>query len=135
VPALRRHALLAATLVLVWASTPAAADPAVPGAWHVTGDIAGRTFALDCRFEPAAAAFGGTCTETASSDSHGSPGKVHRLNSGSLAGAQIAWSYPVTVMFMHIAIGFNGRFDGNRITGATSAAGRKGSFVATRPGS
>lgn len=129
-----RHSIcLVAGLVLGLTASARAADPAaVPGSWHVTGDIAGRSFALDCRFEPGSGAFGGICTETASSDARGSPGKVHRLNSGTLSGTRITWSYPVTVMLMHIGIGFDGRIEGNRIVGITSAAGRKGSFQATR---
>lgn len=114
------------------AAGQAAERSPVPGAWHVTGDVAGRSFALDCRFNPAAGGFGGDCTELASSDARGTPGKVHRLNKGSQSGAQISWSYPVTIIFMRLDIGFAGKVEGDRISGTTSAAGRKGSFSAIR---
>jgi hypothetical protein len=101
-----------------------AASPAL-GDWHVTGDVSGHAFALDCHFAPAGAGFGGTCAKAGAD-------KVLRLNSGSVAGDKVTWSYPVTRMLMTFDMTFAGHLAGGRITGTASAAGRSGTFVATR---
>ncbi len=104
----------------------------IGGAWHVTGEVIGHAFVLDCHFEPAGNQFGGACVEAGGNDSHVKLGKVHKLSEGSVSGQQVRWAYPVTVMLMSIDIRFGGKLDGNIITGDTSAAGRKGSFKAVR---
>jgi hypothetical protein len=92
------------------------------GTWRVNGAIAGRTFVLDCRF----AEKGGTCTDA-------SPGgKTHPLTSLSVAGSQARWTFATRVVLMSITLAFDGRIEGNRMSGTMSAAGRHGTFTAAR---
>jgi hypothetical protein len=100
--------------------SPALAQPI--GAWRVNGAIAGRSFVLDCRFEEK----GGTCTDA----SRG--GKTHPLTSLSVAGNQARWTFATRVVLMSITLAFDGRIEGNRMSGTMSAAGRHGTFTAAR---
>ena len=114
---------------------PAHADAAALGHWRVAGSVSGHAFTLDCRFEPAGApggtSFGGGCTELAAGEM-GHPGKAHALTKGTVAGDRLTWAYPVSVMFMKFDMTFEGTVAGPRMTGTASAAGRTGSFTATR---
>jgi hypothetical protein len=121
---------LGATVLALAVSAPAHAE--IGGSWLVKGDVAGKAFVLDCRFEPRGPQFGGVCVEAAGSDANVKAGKVHKLTQGSLNGNQVHWAYQVSVMFMSVDIGFAGMLAGDRIGGTTSAAGRKGTFTAIR---
>lgn len=128
--------LALAALALTPIALPASAAETGPaGNWKVTGDIAGHAFALNCHFEPKAGALAGTCTELAGTDGangKGSPGKVHVLTKGAVAGSAVSWAYGARALLLSITVSFTGTQDGARITGTTSAAGRGGSFTATR---
>jgi hypothetical protein len=128
---LRNAAFAAALGPSVFALLVAPATAQVAGAWHVTGNVSGHGFVLDCHFEPLNAAFGGNCIETGG-DNHVKAGKVHKLTQGSITGQQIHWAYPVSVMFMSFDIDFTGTLAGNGISGVVSASGRKGKFSAVR---
>jgi hypothetical protein len=119
--------------VLLLAAAPQAgfADGSALGRWHVSGTISGHDFALDCSFTPAKAGFGGSCTEMASGD-NGHSGKVHTLTSGTAAADRLTWAYPVSAMLMKFDMTFEGKVEGARMTGVAHAAGRTGSFTATR---
>ena len=119
---------LAFSLVALVASGAAAQ---VAGAWQVTGKIADNPFALDCRFEPHGAQFGGVCVEAASGDKV-KPGKAHTLSKGEVAGGQVRWAYPANFGLLKFEVSFDGALRGDRITGVTSASGRKGEFTAVR---
>jgi hypothetical protein len=107
-------------LALALAAAPAQAQ--IAGTWRVNGAIAGRTFVLDCRFQEK----GGACTDA-------SPGgKTHPLTSLAVNGGQAHWTFVTRVMLMAITLAFDGRVDGNRMSGAMSAAGRHGTFTAVR---
>jgi hypothetical protein len=127
---MRRSAVLLAPLL---AAVPQAglADTAPLGLWHVSGSISGHDFTLDCRFTPTGTGFSGNCTETAAGDK-GHPGKVHALTSGKIAADRLTWGYPVSAMLMKFDMTFEGKVEGGRMTGVTHAAGRTGSFTATR---
>jgi len=114
----RIFSLFALTLCLV--SPPAKAQAA--GAWRVSGSISGRTFVLDCRLQPS----GGACTDVAKN------GKSHPLTSFFLNGSQARWGFTTKVMIARIAMSFEGRVDGDRMSGTLRAAGRTGSFTAVR---
>jgi len=92
------------------------------GAWRVNGAIAGRTFVLDCRFEEK----GGACTDASSG------GKTHPLTSLSVAGNQARWTFATRVVLMSITLAFDGKIEGNRMSGTMNAAGRHGTFTAVR---
>ncbi|MDE2302605.1 MAG: hypothetical protein KGK11_08610 [Sphingomonadales bacterium] len=110
----------------------AAAPSGAGGPWHVTGDVAGHGFVLDCTFSQSGAQLAGACIEAGGSDSHVKPGKVHKLSEGSVAGSAVRWAYPVSVMLLPIDIRFTGTASGDHMTGTVTAAGRKGSFTAVR---
>jgi hypothetical protein len=127
----RRYAYL---LALILAAAPQAglADSPALGRWRVTGTISGHDFTLDCRFTPAGAGFGGSCTEMAAGGDMGHPGKVHALTSGTIAADRLTWAYPVSAMLMKFDMTFEGKLENGRMTGIAHAAGRTGSFTATR---
>jgi|SRR5579871_2956635 len=112
-------------------SSPVLAAESPLGRWHVAGSVSGHDFTLDCRFVPAGAGFGGTCTEV-DPGNMGHPGKVRVLTRGTIADDRLTWAYPVSVMFMHFDMTFEGTLANSRITGTASASGRKGSFSAHR---
>lgn len=111
-----------AVLPLLLTASPAAAQ--ILGAWHVTGQINGKSFTADCQFTPAAAGFGGVCTDD-------SNGKKHILSAGSRSGSAVQWSYPASYMMMSFTVRFAGTLKGETMDGTISAAGRNGSFTAT----
>jgi hypothetical protein len=121
----------ALALISLAAASPAAAA-GVGGDWRVTGDVSGRAFALDCRFEPKGGGFGGVCVELAGGDAHVQPGKTHAVSDGAVSGQKVSWSYPVSVMMMKLNVAFTGALDGARMSGAVTTAGRKGAFTAIR---
>lgn len=128
---MRRSLVLVLAPIAMTVPQLANAGAQAQGQWHVTGNVSGHAFSLDCRFEPAGAGFGGVCTEQAAGAA-GHAGKSHTLSRGTLKGNQITWPYPVSVMLMKFDMTFSGTLEGNRISGTASAAGRQGSFVAVR---
>ncbi|MFA7603165.1 MAG: hypothetical protein WCY29_09170 [Novosphingobium sp.] len=91
--------------------------------WRVDGAISGRKFALDCRFEQAA----GVCVDA---ESRGK--RSHPLLSLSSSASQKRWSFKTRVALLSITLAFDGRVDGDRMSGVVTAAGRTGSFTAVR---
>lgn len=102
------------------------------GSWRVNGEINGKAFVVDCKFSPAGARLGGLCTEVATGDQKGKPGKQHIISKGSFEGQAVRWTYPIKVMMMSIDIDFVGKLDGDAMRGAVSAKGRQGTFSATK---
>jgi hypothetical protein len=116
---------------LVWAAIAASglmAGTARAETWHVTGTVSGRAFAVDCRLVPQ----GGTCVDMSTGESSVKAGKVHKLTQFSVNGRQVQWAYQSSVMLMPITISYSGDSDGARMTGTMTAAGRNGTFTATR---
>lgn len=117
-------------LVLALAcAAPAMADAG--GAWHVTGEISGNKFALDCKFTAQGTELAGECTGAPD----GNPkyvGKIYKLAKGSATGDQVSWSYPTSYMFMSFNVNYIGTLSGDRIAGTVDAAGRSGEFSAAR---
>lgn len=111
-------------------SSPASAE--VAGTWRVSGEISGRAFVTDCRFEPRGSQFGGVCVDAATGDAKVKAGKAHTLTKGNVSGNQVGWTYQTSVMFMPIDIDFAGTQKGNTIDGTISAKGRTGHFTAVR---
>lgn len=106
---------------------PAVAQAA--GEWRVSGDVSGRAFVVDCRFNEQGGELGGQCTEI---DKEGKPGKQYRVSRGNVQGQQISWTYPTKVMMMSIDIVFAGSLNGDGMTGTVTAKGRKGTFTARK---
>jgi hypothetical protein len=111
---------------------PAPAMAEVAGKWRVTGEISGRSFTLDCRFNERGPQLGGECIDVSTGDSNAKPGKSHILSQGSVQGQDVRWSYSTKVMIMSVEIQFAGKSDGKRMTGTVTAKGRQGSFSAIR---
>lgn len=120
--------LLAAPLLLL----PSAVMAQVAGVWRVTGNIEGRSFAVDCTFEPRGPQFGGQCVDLSTGGGKVKPGKVHKLSQGSARGNEVRWTYPTKVMMMSIDIVFAGSIEDDRMSGAITAKGRRGRFSAVR---
>lgn len=125
---LPRLGMFVASIALVSSSAMAQ----VAGPWHVTGDVNGKAFAVDCRFAPDGAQFGGVCVDAATGDAKVKAGNAHKLTQGTLTGNQVRWTYQTSVLFMSVDIAFAGTLEGDRMTGAITAAGRKGAFTAVR---
>jgi hypothetical protein len=119
--------ILAPALML---ASPAAAQ--ATGAWRVSGAISGTAFALDCRFEPQGADFGGVCVEAATGDPKVHAGKSHTLTKGAVAGRQVSWTYPASFLMARFDVNFTGTLDGDHMAGTVTASGRKGEFTAVR---
>jgi hypothetical protein len=126
----RRIKLIALAAALVGFSATASAQAV--GAWRVSGEVSGRQFIVDCKFDPQASGFGGSCVDAATGEASAKPGKAHRLSMGAVEGKQIRWVYSASMMFMPMDVAYSGTLDGNRISGTVSVAGRKGSFTALR---
>jgi len=92
------------------------------GVWRVNGAIGGRAVVLDCRLEPS----GGMCVDAAPG------GKSHPLVKMAGSGNQLSWSFKTRYLFMDITLAFAGRVAGDRMSGTIAAAGRSGTFTATR---
>lgn len=107
---------------LVLLAVGSAGQAQVAGTWRVNGAISGRTFVLDCRFEER----GGTCTDASAG------GKTHPLTSFSANGRQARWTFATRVVLMSVTLAFDGRIEGNRMSGTMTAAGRHGTFTAVR---
>jgi hypothetical protein len=116
---MRILAAIGASALLV-TTAPAAAQSS--GVWRVSGAISGRTFVLDCRLQPS----GGVCTDTAKN------GRSHPLASFVEAGDRARWGFTTKVLIASIAMTFEGQVSGDRMSGTVRAAGRTGSFTATR---
>lgn len=121
---LARLALMSAILV----ASPAAAQ--VAGPWTVSGDVGGRPFVVNCRFESHGAEFGGVCVDASVADAKA--GKAHTLTKGTVSGGQVRWTYPATFMLAKFDVNFVGALAGDRIAGTVSASGRNGAFTAVR---
>ncbi|HEX7856145.1 MAG TPA: hypothetical protein VF503_20890 [Sphingobium sp.] len=117
-------------IALAAISSPALAD--IGGAWHVTGEISGRNFVVDCRFDPKGTQFGGQCISLSTGDDKVKAGKSYKLTKGAVSGDQILWTYQTTVLFMGVDINYAGTLKGDHINGTISAGGRKGNFSAIR---
>jgi hypothetical protein len=103
----------------------AAAPPAMAGSgdgWRVSGTISGRTFLLDCRLEQPGAA----CIDASNRS------RSHPLTSLAVSGTSAQWGFTTTVLLAKIAMRFNARIEGNRMSGEVTAAGRKGTFTGIR---
>lgn len=128
---MKKAALSGLALLPVLAlASPAAAQ--VAGAWRVSGRIGDTPFAVDCRFDPRGAGFGGVCVDASTGDPKAHPGKTHTLTRGAVAGRQVSWTYPASFMLVKFDVNFVGMLDGDHIAGAVSASGRKGEFTAVR---
>lgn len=113
-----RRALGIGFVLLLCTATTANAE--ARGAWRVDGAIAGRTFKLDCTFDGGV----GSCVDA---DSGGK--RVHRLETLTASGDQIAWSFKTKAMLMSVTLNFAGRISGDRMNGTMRAAGRSGTFT------
>lgn len=126
----------ACALALIANAAPALANTAgvdTAGGWHVTGDVAGHPFALDCRFDPGTPHFGGACTDrSTSADAPVKAGKVYALSAGQVSGNAVSWSYPVKVFLMSMTITYAGTVAGDHMAGTVSIAGKSGKFTALR---
>ena len=120
----------AAALAALSFASPALAD--IGGEWHVTGQLAGRNFVVDCRFDPKGGQLGGQCVSLSTGDDKVKAGKVYKLSKGAVNGNQVAWTYATSVLFMSVDIDYAGTMTGDRMSGTVSAAGRKGNFAAVR---
>lgn len=121
-----KTAFILALLPLALAAAPAlAAQAPIDGNWHITGQISGKDFALDCQFKTEGTGFGGVCTDAA----HGKP---HVLSSGTISGNQVAWAYPAHYMMMKFDVKYSGTINGASMQGSATAAGRNGSFAGQR---
>lgn len=114
--------LLLAAAVMASATLAPGAAAQVGDFWRVSGSISGRSFVLNCRL----AQSGGICTDASKN------GRSHPLTSVSVNGDQARWGFTTKVLLARIAMTFDGRIDGKRMSGVVRAAGRTGSFTGVR---
>ena len=110
-----------AALALGLLSLPATVHAQAAGLWRVNGAISGRTFALDCRLEQ-----GGACVDAAP------VGQTKPLASLAANVNDLQWSFKTRVVLLSVTLAFHGRVQGGQMNGTVTAAGRSGTFTATR---
>ena len=114
-------ARIRAAIALGLFSLPTAVHAQSAGLWRVNGAISGRTFALNCRIEQ-----GGACVDAAPG------GKSKPLASLAASGNDLQWSFKTRVVLLSVTLAFHGRVQGGQMSGTVTAAGRNGTFTATR---
>lgn len=125
-----RHFLALPAAAMFFAPVSAMAE--VAGTWHLTGDIDGKAFAVDCSFAPTGSQIGGQCVDVSTGQAKAKPGKVHKLTRGSIQGNEVRWTYPTKVLVMSVDIDFAGSIAGDHMSGTITAKGRQGRFSAVR---
>jgi hypothetical protein len=122
--------LCSALAPLALMASPAAAQ--VAGAWHVTGELGGRAFAVDCTFEPRGQELGGACVDLSTGDAKAKAGDSHALTKGAVAGDKVSWTYRASFMIAKFDVSYAGVLKDGRIAGTVTASGRGGAFTAVR---
>jgi hypothetical protein len=118
-------ATVAVAIALGGATSAAAADDPVTGAWKVNGHVDGKDFVVHCRFDRHGDGFGGVCL-----DSSKDPKRT--LTFGSLKGEQIKWIYQSHWGLIKFDVTYVGKLTGAGMAGAVGTAGHNGTFTGTR---
>jgi hypothetical protein len=119
------------TLALAAISAQAASAQA-PTSWRINGDIGGKSFVEDCRFNPDGAKLSGTCVDVSTGDKSIKAGKIHPVTRGSACGNRMTWTYQISMFLMSLNVDYDGRVSGNQMSGTLSVRGHQGKFTATR---
>jgi hypothetical protein len=123
-------ALLAAMAALCMVD-PAWAEGA-GGRWAVAGNVDGKNFTLDCRFEQAGQSITGACTDGPTGDAKVEGGRSHALLEGRAVGEAVSWTYESSYLFIKFNVNYAGVREGEHMSGTISAAGKAGTFIANR---
>lgn len=110
---------------------PAFAEGA-SGRWAVAGNVDGKNFTLDCRFEQTDQSLSGICTDGPTGDAKIKGGRSHALLEGRAAGESVSWTYESSYLFIRFNVEYAGVLEGNHMSGTISAAGKTGIFSANR---
>jgi hypothetical protein len=122
---------VAASLVLLCSAGPALADDAA-GRWALAGNLDGKNFALDCRFVQERQVLSGACVDDPHSDA---PIKgSHVLRRGHATGKDVSWTYELSFLLIRFEVDYVGVRQGEHMSGTIGAAGRRGTFTASRLG-
>jgi hypothetical protein len=112
-------------------ASPGLAD--VSGVWRVSGKVSSFAFTLNCTFKPEGSKLGGVCVDASTNDPKVNSGKAHPLTAGVVNGDAVSWTYRSSFLFSKFDVTYDGKLDGDRMSGTIDAQGRKGAFTATRP--
>ena len=110
---------------------PALADD-TGGRWAVEGNVDGKNFTLDCRFEQVGQSLSGTCTDGPTGDAKVEGGRSHALLEGRAVGEGVNWTYESSYLFIKFNVQYAGVREGAHMSGTVSAAGKTGTFIANR---
>ena len=124
-------AALLASLALAAPAMATAADDAA-GRWAVTGNVAGRSFTLDCRFVQAAQKLSGACVDGPTGDAKIKGGRSHALTKGAVNGTKVSFTYRSSVGILPFDVDYVGARQGDHMSGQLSALGKTGTFTANR---
>jgi hypothetical protein len=130
----RRIWLAFAALAILSLAAPAMAEDS-SGRWKVAGNVAGRDFTLDCKFQQQGEHLTGVCVDGPTGDKAIKGGRAHPLIKGRVLGDQISWTYVSSYSIFKFNVDYTGVRKGEHATGAIAAAGKTGAFTADHVGS
>ena len=122
--------LVAAAIVLCMAAPAVAQESG--GHWAVAGNVDGKAFTLDCRFDQAEHNLTGACIDGPTGDAKVEGGRSHALTEGQVVGASISWTYVTSYLLFKFDVKYAGVRDGDHMSGSVAAAGKTGTFTANR---
>ena len=121
---MRRLAVWAAIVAMgVPAVAAAADDPA--GGWKVNGKVDGKDFVITCHFDRHGEGLAGACFD-------GGTNLKHPLESGTVSGDQIKWTYQSHYLLVKFDVTYAGKLTGGAMRGTISAAGHNGVFTGAK---
>ena len=115
----------------VWAAIVAMGVPAVAaaddpaGGWKVNGKVDGKDFVITCHFDRRGDSLSGACFD-------GGTNLKHPLESGTVSGDQIKWTYQSHYLLVKFDVTYAGKLTGGAMRGAISAAGHNGTFTGAK---
>jgi len=123
---------LPAAIMALALTTSASAQDSAAGRWAVAGNVDGKNFTLDCRFQQSGAALSGACIDGPTGDSKIKGGRSHALTKGHATGTSVSWTYVSSYMILSFNVDYAGVRNGDHMSGTIAAAGKKGAFTARR---
>jgi hypothetical protein len=102
------------------------------GRWAVAGNVDGKNFTLDCRFAETGQNLSGACIDGPTGDAKVEGGRSHALLEGQAVGDNVTWTYQSSYLFIQFNVRYAGVREGDHMSGTIAAAGKTGTFTATR---
>ena len=121
---MRSLAVLAAIAAIAVPAVAAAADDPA-GGWKVNGKGDGKDFVITCHFDRHGDGLSGACFD-------GGTNLKHPLESGTVSGDQIKWTYQSHWGLIKFDVLYAGKLTGAAMRGTVGTAGHVGVFTAAK---